>query len=94
MVVVVVVVVVVVDANWSCLSLESGPGSGLYRSRRVTKVVQEHCRISSARRTIDFTSSMQAKTNEAVNAVDPAAANGDCTILFLREIFAPSGAMD
>jgi hypothetical protein len=37
---------------------------------------------------------MQAKPSEAVNALYLFAANGDCTIPFLREIFAPSGAMD
>jgi hypothetical protein len=66
-----VVVVVVVFTHCRLASNESGPGSGLYRSRRVTNVVHE---FAAANKTITkisanhFTAPMQSKAREPVNA--------------------------
>ena len=67
-VVVFVVMVVVWPANCFDRSYESGPGSGLYRSRRVTNVVQEHSHITTnKRKATHFTAAMEPEPRSGVN---------------------------
>ena len=94
-------VVVVTPYHCRAASNESGAGSGLYRSRRLTSVVQDVAATkieTSNKKENHFTRSMQTEAQHAVNTL--ILYRGDdaeflsCACLWCEEIPAPSGAMD